>query len=58
MLDNLILNKTSIESIYATISEFHEKYLKQYGVKLPKLYDTEYERRDHKIHPQLLPKHK
>ena len=38
MLDNLILNKKSIESIYKTIREFHEKYLKQFGVKLPKLY--------------------
>lgn len=40
MLDNLILNKSSIESIYTTISEFHEKYLKQLGVKLPSLYDS------------------
>ncbi|KKU86819.1 MAG: hypothetical protein UY15_C0002G0025 [Parcubacteria group bacterium GW2011_GWA2_47_9] len=38
MLDSLILNKKSIESIYKTIREFHEKYLKQFGVKLPKLY--------------------
>src|SRR3989338_5122119 len=38
MLDSLILNKKSIESIYKTIHEYHEKYLKQYGVKLPKLY--------------------
>ncbi|NCO24926.1 hypothetical protein GW901_00160 [Candidatus Parcubacteria bacterium] len=38
MLDSLILNKKSIESIYKTICEYHEKYLKQYGVKLPKLY--------------------
>src|SRR3990167_3559053 len=36
MLDNLILNKKSIESIYKTICEFHEKYLKQFGVNLPK----------------------
>ncbi|OGH42001.1 MAG: hypothetical protein A3H79_00210, partial [Candidatus Levybacteria bacterium RIFCSPLOWO2_02_FULL_36_8b] len=41
MLDNLILNKKSIESIYKTISEFHGKYLKQFGVKLPKLYDSQ-----------------
>ena len=41
MLDNLILNKKSIESIYKTICEFHEKYLKQFGVKLPKLYDSQ-----------------
>lgn len=40
MLDNLILNKNSIENIYKTICEFHEKYLKQFGVKLPKLYDS------------------
>ena len=38
MLDSLILNKKSIESIYKTTREFHEKYLKQYGVKLTKLY--------------------
>ena len=41
MLDHLILNKKSIESIYKTICEFHEKYLKQFGVKLPKLYDSQ-----------------
>lgn len=41
MLDSLILNKKSIESIYKTICEFHEKYLKQYGIKLPKLYDSD-----------------
>ena len=41
MLDNLILNKKSIESIYKTIREFHGKYLKQFGVKLPKLYDSQ-----------------
>ena len=41
MLDSLILNKKSIEGIYQMISEFHEKYLKRYGVKLPKLYDTQ-----------------
>jgi len=40
MLDSLILNKQSIESIYKTICEYHEKYLKQFGVKLPKLYDA------------------
>ena len=39
MLDNLILNKKSIEGIYKTICEFHQKYLKGCGVKLPKLYD-------------------
>ena len=38
MLDNLILNKNSIESIYKTICGFHSKYLRQFGVKLPKLY--------------------
>ena len=31
--------KKSIESIYKNICEFHEKYLKKYGVKLPKLYN-------------------
>ena len=40
MLDNLILNKKSIESIYKTVCEFHEKYLKKFGVKLPKLYGS------------------
>src|SRR3989338_11469997 len=39
MLDSLTLNKKSIESIYKTISEFHKKYLKKFGVKLPELYD-------------------
>ncbi len=39
MLDSLILNKESIEAIYGTIAEYHNKYLKKYGVKLPKLYD-------------------
>lgn len=38
MLDSLILNKKSIEAIYKTVQDFHEKYLEQYGVKLPKLY--------------------
>ena len=41
MLDNLILNKKSIESIYKTIRGFHGEYLKQFGVKLPKLYDSQ-----------------
>lgn len=41
MLESLILNKKSIKSIYKTICEFHGKYLKQYGVKLPKLYGSE-----------------
>jgi hypothetical protein len=41
MLDSLILNKNSIESIYKMICEFHEKYLKPYAVKLPKLYDSQ-----------------
>lgn len=40
MLDNLALNEKSIESIYKTITEFHEKYLKQFNVKMPKLYDS------------------
>jgi len=40
MLDNLILNKKSIENIYKTLCEFHQKYLKIFGVKLPKLYDA------------------
>ena len=42
MLDSLILNKESIERLYETLHNFHEKYLKQYGVKLPKLYDKKY----------------
>lgn len=41
MLDSLILNKKSIEGIYKMIAEFHEKYLKRYGVKLSKLYDAQ-----------------
>lgn len=41
MLDNLILNNKYIESIYKNICEFYEKYLKKYGVKLPKLYNDE-----------------
>lgn len=41
MLDSLILNKKSIASIYKTLSEFHDKYLKPFGVKLPKLYDSQ-----------------
>jgi hypothetical protein len=41
MLDSLILNKKSIESIYKTLFEFHKKYLKSFGVKLPKLYDLQ-----------------
>jgi hypothetical protein len=40
MLDSLILNPKSIENLYQTVSEFHEKYLKQFGVKLPKLRDA------------------
>ncbi len=40
MLDSLILNKKSIESIYKTLCEFYNKYLKSFGVKLPKLYDS------------------
>ncbi|MCX6812540.1 MAG: hypothetical protein NTW79_02885 [Candidatus Berkelbacteria bacterium] len=35
------LNKKEIESIYRKIAEFHKKYLKQFGVKLPKLYNSE-----------------
>ena len=41
MLDSLILNKQSIENIYSTISDYHKKYLKSHGVKLPKLYTKE-----------------
>jgi hypothetical protein len=40
MLDSLIPNKKSIENIYQTICEFYKKYLHQFGVKLPKLYDA------------------
>lgn len=39
MPDSLILNEDSIENIYNTIQEFHKKYLNQYGVKLPSLYN-------------------
>lgn len=42
MLDSLILNKKSIEAIYRMVEDFHDKYLKQYGVKLPKLYDKKH----------------
>lgn len=41
MPDSRILNKKSIESIYKMICEFHENYLKQFDVKLPKLYDSQ-----------------
>lgn len=40
MLDHLILNKKSIENIYKTIRDYHERHLKKFGVKLPKLYDV------------------
>ncbi|MBU2542494.1 hypothetical protein KJ785_02970 [Patescibacteria group bacterium] len=40
MIDSLILNKKSIESIYKTIIEYHKKYLEKFGVKLPKLYNS------------------
>jgi hypothetical protein len=43
MLDNLILNQQSIETIYQTVSEFHQKFLKELGVTLPKLYNTKKE---------------
>ncbi|MDD5731567.1 MAG: hypothetical protein PHU42_01630 [Patescibacteria group bacterium] len=42
MLDSLVLNKKSIESIYKTIGEYHKKYLNQFGVKLPKLYGSKH----------------
>lgn len=38
MLDSLILNKQSIESIYKIICTYHKKFLAQFGVKLPRLY--------------------
>ncbi|MFH1254919.1 MAG: hypothetical protein V1667_00360 [bacterium] len=41
MLDSLILNKKSIENIYQILCEFYEKYLKPFGVKLPKLYSSQ-----------------
>ncbi len=41
MLDSLILSENSIISIYKNISDYHDKYLKQYGVKLPNLYNSE-----------------
>lgn len=43
MLDSLILNQKSIESIYETVKSYHEKYLKKVGVKLPKLYNSKKE---------------
>ena len=41
MLDNLILNKKSIDGIYEMICRFHKKYLRQFNVKLPKLHDRQ-----------------
>jgi len=41
MLDSLILNKNSIESLYEMVKGFHGKYLKSFGVELPKLYDLQ-----------------
>lgn len=40
MLDSLILNDKSIESIYKMVSEYHKKYLEKFGVKLPNLKDS------------------
>ncbi len=34
------MKKEIIESTYKIISDYHQKYLKQHGVKLPKLYDS------------------
>lgn len=39
-LDNVILNEESIISIYSKIKEYHKKYLKKFGVNLPKLYNS------------------
>jgi hypothetical protein len=39
MPDSLILNKNSIKDIYQNIQDYHQKYLVQYGVKLPSLYN-------------------
>ncbi|HQN73858.1 MAG TPA: hypothetical protein PLB16_10625 [bacterium] len=41
MLDSLILDGKSIEKIYSMICDFHEKFLKHFGVKLPALYDKQ-----------------
>ena len=30
-----------IEEVYLIIKDYHEKYLKKYGVKLPKLKDAD-----------------
>ncbi len=43
MLDSLILNPQSIESIYKTVQTYHEKYLKLLGVTMPKLYNSKKE---------------
>ena len=37
----VVLKKGEIEKTYKMISNFHEKFLKKYGVKLPKLYNKE-----------------
>lgn len=34
------MTETDIDKLYETITQFHTKYLKQFGVKLPKLYDN------------------
>ncbi len=37
----ILKSKKSIVETYKVICEFHEKYLKQFGVKLPKLYNSQ-----------------
>jgi len=34
------LSKNEIKKQYSLIKEYHEKYLKKYGVVMPKLYDS------------------
>ena len=40
MLQYIPLSKKQIKQQYLLLKEFHKRYLKQYGVKLPNLYDT------------------
>ncbi|PKP59803.1 MAG: hypothetical protein CVT88_04565 [Candidatus Altiarchaeales archaeon HGW-Altiarchaeales-1] len=39
-MENTKISDKKIKEQYNLIKEYHEKYLKQFGVKLPKLYDS------------------
>lgn len=41
MQQYISLSKKQIQEQYKIVAEFHRKYLRQYGVKLPRLYDKE-----------------